>query len=162
MVLFQETITLFKQHLVGSFNMFKTLMSKLGRYRIIKDRIGDDIYLERYYLFLRDRNTFPFNIFLHKFKKSDPDDLHDHPWNYRTIVIKGGYWETTPEGKFWRGVGHYRFCEARSLHRIELEKDVDCWTLFIPGKYKREWGFMTNNKWVQWEEYLYNRKKESA
>ena len=51
-----------------------------GRYRIINDRIDEEPYLERYYLFLKERNNFPFNIFLHRFLKSDPDDLHDHPW----------------------------------------------------------------------------------
>ena len=50
------------------------------RYVIINDRIDKEPYLERYYLFLRNRENFPFNIFLHKFLKSDSDDLHDHPW----------------------------------------------------------------------------------
>ena len=31
-------------------------------------------------IYFKDRKDFPFNIFLHKFLKSDPDDLHDHPW----------------------------------------------------------------------------------
>ena len=70
--------------------MFKKLMIWLGRYRIINDRQTKEPYLERYYLFLKDRNKFPFNIFLHKFLKSDPDQLHDHPWNYSTFIIKGG------------------------------------------------------------------------
>jgi hypothetical protein len=39
---------------------------------------------------------FPFNIFLHRFLKSDPDDVHDHPWPYATLIIKGGYYEWTP------------------------------------------------------------------
>ena len=133
-------------------------MKMLGRYRIIKDRVDNEIYLERYYLFLKDRKTFPFNVFLHRFHKSDPDDLHDHPWNYRTLILKGGYWEYTPQGKFWRGVGHYRKMPAESLHRIELEPGVNCWTLFIPGKHKREWGFISDNQWFQWEEYLSQRK----
>jgi hypothetical protein len=55
------------------------------------DRQNDEPYLERYYLFLKDRKRFPFNVFLHKFLKSDPDDVHDHPWPYATIILKGGY-----------------------------------------------------------------------
>ena len=43
--------------------MFKKLMTWLGRYRIINDRQTGEPYLERYYLFLKDRNKFPFNIF---------------------------------------------------------------------------------------------------
>ena len=131
-------------------------MKMLGRYRIIKDRVDDEIILNVTNLFLKDRKTF--NVFLHRFHKSDPDDLHDHPWNYRTLILKGGYWEYTPQGKFWRGVGHYRKMPAESLHRIELEPGVNCWTLFIPGKHKREWGFISDNQWFQWEEYLSQRK----
>ena len=54
-------------------------MKLLDRHRIINDRIDMEPYLERYYLFLKDREDFPFNIFLHKFIKSDPYELHDHP-----------------------------------------------------------------------------------
>ena len=49
-------------------------MNMLGRYRLINDRLESEPYLERFYLFLKDRGNFPFNIFLHKFLKSDPDD----------------------------------------------------------------------------------------
>ena len=59
---------------------FLKALDKLGRKRIIMDRVNNDPYLERYYLFLKDRKRFPFNIFLHKFLKGDPDDVHDHPW----------------------------------------------------------------------------------
>jgi hypothetical protein len=59
-----------------------------GRKRIVMDRVNNEPYLERYYVFLKDRENFPFNIFLHKFLKSDPDDVHDHPWNYRTLILR--------------------------------------------------------------------------
>lgn len=72
-------------------------LEKIGRKRIVYDRVSEEPYLERYYLFLKDRGEkFPFNIFLHKFLKSDPDDVHDHPWSYFTIILKGGYYEWTP------------------------------------------------------------------
>ena len=120
------------------------------------DRVDNDPYLERYYVFLKDRKMFPFNIFLHKFLKSDPDDVHDHPWPYATLILKGGYYEWTPvfdgEGKkiaetcSWRGPGHFRFCSANSYHRIELDPNVTAWTMFMPGIQKREWGFLVKNK----------------
>ena len=141
------------------FLIFVSIMKFLGRHRIINDRIDMKPYLERYYLFLKDRDTFPFNIFLHKFIKSDPDDLHDHPWNYRTLILLGGYWEYTEKGKFWRGPLSYRFSPAESFHRIELDSNVPyCWTLFMPGKRVREWGFKTKNGWIHNEKY-YNQKK---
>ena len=138
---------------------FTSIMSYFGRHRIINDRIDKEPYLERYYLFLKDREDFPFNIFLHKFLKSDPDDLHDHPWSYRTLILTGGYWEYTEAGKFWRGPLSYRYAEANSFHRIELDKDKPyCWTLFIPGKKIREWGFKTNDGWIHNDKYLEKKK----
>jgi hypothetical protein len=51
-------------------HMLKKLFESWGRYRIIMDRVDNQPYLERYYVFLRDRERFPFNIFVHKFLKS--------------------------------------------------------------------------------------------
>jgi len=133
---------------------FLNWLDSLGRKRVIMDRYENEPYLTRYYLFLKDRKWFPFNVFLHNFHKGDLDDLHDHPWPYFTFILSGGYWETTVEGRFWRGPGHFRFCSPRSLHRIELEPNTNVWTLFIPGPHIREWGFIRNGEWVQHEQYL--------
>lgn len=148
--------------------MFLKLLERLGRKRIVMDRVEDRPYLERYYLFLKDRDSFPFNIFLHRFLCSDPDDVHDHPWPYATLILKGGYWEWIPQfnsrgekvGEIakWRAPGSFRWARANSYHRIELDPEVDCWTLFMPGIKQRDWGFLVKNKWVQWEEYLKQRK----
>ena len=139
-------------------------LTKIGRQRIIMDRESNEPYLERYYVFLKDRTWFPFNIFLHKFLKSDPDDVHDHPWPYATLILKGGYYEWIPQfdkqgNKFneiavWRGPGSFRVCGANSYHRIELDPSVTAWTLFMPGPQEKEWGFLVKNKWVHNEEYL--------
>ena len=148
--------------------MLLKLLDRLGRKRIVMDRVENEPYLERYYLFLRERERFPFNVFLHKFLKSDPDDVHDHPWPYATVILKGGYWEWIPhfdtvgrktgEYQVWRGPGHFRISKANSFHRIELDPDITAWTLFMPGPKQRDWGFLVKNKWVQWEQYLKQRK----
>ena len=52
-------------------------LDRIGRKRIILDRIHKEPYLTRYYIFLKDRKWFPFNFFIHNFHKGDPDDLHD-------------------------------------------------------------------------------------
>jgi len=139
-------------------------LERHGRKRIVMDRVNNEPYLERYYLFLKDRQRFPFNVFLHKFLKSDPDDVHDHPWPYATVILKGGYWEWTPqfdssgekinEIAKWRGAGHFRVCSANSYHRIELDPAIECWTLFMPGPQTQDWGFLTRQGWVQHEQYL--------
>jgi hypothetical protein len=154
---------------------FLNWLDNKGRKRIIYDRVNNEPYLERYYLFLKERNKFPFNVFLHKFLKGDPDDVHDHPWPYVTLILKGGYWEWIPkintlgqkwgEYRVWRGPGHFRMCEPTDYHRIELEPSVTAWTLFMPGPHKREWGFLTGSletqKWVQHEQYLKDRSEQA-
>lgn len=147
------------------------LMSKWGRKKLIYDRVDGELYLTRYYVFLKERTKFPFNIFLHKFHKSDDPVLHDHPWPYATLILKGGYWEWIPQfnsrgekmGEIakWRAPGHFRLCSANSFHRIELDPGVDTWTLFMPGPQKRDWGFLVKNRWVQWEQYLANKKENT-
>lgn len=143
---------------------FLNFLERIGRKRIVMDRQCNEPYLERYYLFLKDRKRFPFNVFLHKFLKGDPDDVHDHPWPYATLILKGGYYEWTAEFnsqgekireiRHWRGPGHFRICSANSFHRIELKEEVECWTLFMPGPQKREWGFLVDNQWIHNELYL--------
>ena len=146
-------------------------LERMGRKRIVMDRQSDEPYLERYYLFLKDRDRFPFNVFLHKFLKGDPDDVHDHPWPYATLILKGGYYEWLPqfdskgnkiaEMCVWRGPGSFRVCRANSYHRIELDPSVTAWTLFMPGPKKRDWGFLVNNKWIQHEQYLKERYEQA-
>ena len=146
---------------------FLNWLELIGRKRIVMDRQDNEPYLERYYLFLKDRKSFPFNIFLHKFLKGDPDDVHDHPWPYATLILKGGYYEWVPkfnsegykigEFRYWRGPGHFRICGANSYHRVELKEGVTAWTLFMPGPQTREWGFLTKGGWVHNDEYLKER-----
>ena len=150
---------------------FLNWLDSKGRKRVILDRVCNDPYLERYYLFLKDRDNFPFNVFLHKFLKGDPDDVHDHPWGYCTFILRGGYYEWIPffnemgektcEVQKWRGPGHFRICGPDSYHRIELKPGVTAWTLFMPLKKVREWGFLVNNKWIHNEQYLKERREQA-
>ena len=128
--------------------MWIYMMDKLGRRRIIMDRDNKEGYLERYYILFKDRDTnLPYNVFIHKFLKSDTD-MHDHPWGYCTVILSGGYWEHEFEPvssvntvKYWRGVGYIGYYDAYHSHKVELDNNKTCWTLFIPYKREREWGF---------------------
>lgn len=147
-------------------------MTKLGRYRLILDRQSHEQYMHRYYLLHKDRVNFPFNILLHKIVRSDDPIYHDHPWSYITVVLKGGYWEHTPEidtngnitahRVIWRGPGSIISRKAHEFHWLELDKNQPAITLFIPGKRVREWGFLkydvanNNHDWIKHSEYLVN------
>ncbi len=169
-------------------SLLSRFMDALGRRRVITDRNNNVPYLIRYYVFLKERKNFPFNITLHKVLKSDERTLHDHPWSYATFIIKGGYWEFTPcvsrEGFIvgatadWRGPGHFRKRPANDLHYLQLATDkngneIPCWSLFYMGKKAKEWGFMKffgykdqpdiykqGYQWVSHTEYLARGAKD--
>jgi hypothetical protein len=155
------------------------LFEKLDRVRVIKDRDTKEPYLIRYYLFLKDRKKFPFNITLHKILKSDDPILHDHPWPVFTIILKGGYCETTPVYAYveepsdcsdpratrvvrkivntkskWRGPGSIIWHKATDLHYLLLNDEQPCTTLFFMGPQKRDWGFMGKNGWTLWSDFI--------
>ncbi len=129
-----------------------------------------DPYLLRWYII--PRNPL-LNVYLHKFLRDDDDRaLHDHPWWFVSLILKGGYLEVTENPKlmmscrtslfdvrspFWSRCLAYRPAEWR--HRVALPHgqnaagDVDttaprvpCWTLIITGRRSRTWGFWCNNQ----------------
>ena len=154
------------------FYQWTDFMELTGRKRVILDRETDEPYVERYYLFLTDRNeTFPFNVFIHHILKSDNDELHDHPWSYFTFILSGGYYEHlilkeagSDEEKIvkvWRGPGFYQKVSSSWIHRLELDKTKgETWTLFIPFKKEKDWGFYTKDGFVDNETYLANKKSK--
>lgn len=130
-------------------------------------------YMLRWYLIPKNP---VFNIYLHKFLRSDEDRaLHDHPWANISIVLAGRYNEVVPEDDAaWRS-GHSRltvkklrkpfrpvFRRARSIHRVELLKEEDMpsryegdcpavWIPSVPGAEVPCWSlFITGPKVRQW------------
>jgi hypothetical protein len=155
-------------------SLFHKIMNKLGRYRLIPDRRTGLDYMHRYYLFLKNRTKFPFNVTLHKIVRSDDPIFHDHPWPYMTIILKGGYWEHTPvfndDGKLltefqtWRGPGSIIKRNASEYHWLELDGDRPATTLFFMGPQERDWGFLVQvkkgvHRWISNTAYLDNWKE---
>lgn len=139
--------------------MLKLLVPLLRRLawhvRVIPDRDNPERpYITRHYLAGGPAHRW-FAICLHQIHCGDPADLHDHPAAYVSLILSGGYWEQTPEGRFRRKPGHLRFRSGRSLHRLQLDpKAGEVWTLFIMFRRTRNWGFRTRGGWVPHEKYL--------
>ena len=93
--------------------------------------------MNRYYLLFRHRpRWFPFNIIIHEMLDDDHGEgVHSHLCPYITIVLRGGYWETTNSGKHWRAPGYIGFRSANNLHRVDLKPGTKPLTLFIPGPF---------------------------
>ncbi len=127
----------------------------------------DDPQVLRWWVIPRNRW---FNIYLHKFCRSDDDRaLHDHPWHNMSIVLKGEYLEIMPK----TGVQLFHapnalkailrrpfrpiIRRAKSPHRVLLlgePNPAPCWSLFITGPVLRIWGFHCSHGWIAWQQFV--------
>lgn len=115
---------------------------------------------------------------VHTIFESDRDRaLHDHPFDYLTFILKGGYWEITkqPTRKrsvlfsssplrymTWYGPGSVLFRRAESAHRL-IVGGQPAVTWFIIGPRRRQWGFHTENGgWVYWKDFDRQRNREAS
>lgn len=123
----------------------------------------DHPYLIRWYLM--PRNTAFGNLYLHVQLHDDIGrDLHDHPWNYQSKILAGGYKETIFDGRVYPHLsmpavgqcihqpGSFVSRSATDFHRLELLSDYSI-SLFQTGRKIREWGFQTDKGWVHHEEW---------
>lgn len=120
-----------------------------------KDDKNTQDYLLRWYII--PRNRF-FNIYLHRFNRSDDDrSLHDHPWWSLSLILRGGYIEHTLKGLKCFHPGAIKFMVGSKNHRVELFKidgrTVTATTLFITGPKYREWGFYCGGNWKHWTNF---------
>jgi hypothetical protein len=133
-------------------------------YTHITSADGNDIYMGRWWLFNpyptgssgdRPKWQFPISIRIHHIMRPDHDrDLHDHPWNARTIIIRGYYDEQRLNGCFLRKPGDTARLSFGEYHRIFAVSPGGVWTIFITGKYRGTWGFLVDGVKVKWRTYL--------
>lgn len=114
-------------------------------------------YLTRYTLLW----TPWFRLYLHHIQRSDADRaLHDHPWWFASLILRGGYMEFLPRGYKVRRPGSVIFHRAEDAHRIQLHlntpdlNEIPAWTLVLCGRKARAWGFVTEQGWVDAQTYL--------
>ncbi|MGC1549862.1 MAG: hypothetical protein WA777_15175 [Rhodanobacter sp.] len=155
-------------------------------------------YMERYWLFRigqsrqypdEDSETCPlFSIRVHRIVSSDDRTFHDHPWNYTTLILRGGYTEVTPR---WGIIQPYMITmaddydghdpclyntnngvryeagsvlrrKADNWHFLELNPGEEAWTMFIMGPKRQDWGFLVDGLVkVFWRDYLARREARS-
>lgn len=87
---------------------------------------------------------------------------HDHPWDARTIILRGGYRErrSVRRSLGWTQVRHERKrgdtvpIRFGEYHHIEQVSEGGVWTLFFTWRYCGTWGFLVNGKKVPWRQYV--------
>jgi hypothetical protein len=98
--------------------------------------------------------------------------FHDHPWDARTIILKGWYTERRLEDmityrgrgdrggyleglerEYMRSKGHTATINYGEYHTIDEVSEGGVFTLFFTWKYCGGWGFLVDGKKVPWREY---------
>lgn len=80
------------------------------------------------------------NVLLHRmYAPVEHHHYHDHPWNFWSIVLWGGYLEEIRGvGKTLRGIGSIRYRTAETAHKTTTYDRVS-WSLCFTGPKIREW-----------------------
>lgn len=133
------------------------LLRRYVYWRSIHTNGRTDTYLDRYVLWgSRGQPDDRRSVRLHHIRLSDSiKDLHDHPWGFVSIILRGTYLERRSGGRVRRFhpgmINHHR---AGDAHALYLDKPV--WTLIFCGRRVRDWGFWTDNetRFVPWREYV--------
>lgn len=138
-------------------------------------RHAGKVFLDRWGL-----ETRWFGVFLHHIAGPDPGlDLHDHPWPFVSVILRGSYTEEVadarqaclmaeiaeryPETATHGGVRAWR---RGSVHRLGLDEahritkvEPGTWTLVLRGRKVRSWGFYQPDGWVNWQSYDYATRR---
>jgi hypothetical protein len=110
----------------------------------IKSKAGD-VHFKRWQIL-----KTPFgSIWLHAIYKADQDKhLHNHPWDFTSVVLKGSYIEQTTLGNKRQYPGKINVRNGEDYHKIlEVESPV-VYTLFFASKPKRQWGYRVVGKFI--------------
>lgn len=143
------------------------LADRIARERFDITRSWTNVpYLTRWSL-LGQRQEGTWAVYLHRFQRSDYDEMHDHPWPFTSIILAGGYWEETPargwvnglgpRQKRWYGPGRILTRPANWVHRVVIPDGQEAWTLIVRGKKQRGWGFWCPlTGFMPWRQHLAN------
>lgn len=100
---------------------------------------GDHWYMRRWWLL----RLGPLQIRVHHILLADIGrDLHDHPWPFRTFILRGGYIEVREgTGRALRLPGRTAAMRRGEFHRIAKIAPNGAWTLFVTLGPRQSWGF---------------------
>lgn len=153
------TARLILAHLALRFICWRLASGKAPAPFVIRDTQTGTVYLKRYDL----ARVFGRKLMAHIILQPDADrDMHDHPWNFLTLVLGGGYYEETNkpgDSIRWNPTGTIRVNRAGFAHRISSLPKGYAVTLVLRGRRSRDWGFLTRCGWQYWRDYIAKKKQ---
>lgn len=109
-----------------------------------------------------------FGVYVHFIHREDLDPVpHDHPWQFWSLVLRGGYTEYLyPDARVsgdnvLHGYGRWSFHRfpQRSAHRI-VSVQRKTITLVVVGRKTRTWGFWHDGTFTDYRDALGLRPQE--
>jgi hypothetical protein len=101
-----------------------------------------------------------FGIYVHVMRREDADRYpHDHPWNFWSLILRGGYEEMRyPDAARRRCLRMFVLSHTRwRLHRLRvgdahrvISVQPGTVTLVIVGRHRQVWGFYPDGQWIEW------------
>ena len=105
---------------------------------------------------------FP-SIRIHHILRKDLDRaMHDHSFDFRTIILRGAYREFRLVAQYpddimlesYRFRGDTATLDFGGFHNIEWVSEGGVWTMFIGYEYRGTWGFLVDGVKVPWRKHL--------
>lgn len=150
--------------------MFLKLFNKLFLTKEIKSQVGE-LHFRRYRLF----STPWVRLYLHKICKEDQDlHMHDHPWNFYSLILKGSYYERYRLGPHYsitmnefRTPGTIVKHDRSDIHQLEYLENSPVWTLVLAYGQYSNWGYriknpQDNNRFTTWINHKSYRKLKNS
>lgn len=97
-----------------------------------------------------------YSIRYHEWHASDdPRALHDHPWWYIVIVLRGEYWDVGETVATLLRAPCIRFYPASHKHYVFIHRNAKPpRTLLITGRVTNNWGFWVKDKFMRRYDYF--------
>lgn len=119
-----------------------------------------ETYLTRY----RIVQTPWFGVYVHRFDGPDSrPTLHDHPWPFLSLVLRGGYSERRRYGGPLVRIRRLNVKATTDLHYIDHLHRTPTWTLMVVGRRVRTWGYVERDgTWTPFDQHPHNDEFTAA
>jgi len=104
-----------------------------------------------------------FGIYLHNWYKPDPrSTLHNHPWSFFSIILRGGYSEVVaiPGKTDGQLVKYFNWVPRKKFHTVVMVVP-GTWSLMFVGRDHGDWGYL-DPEYVPFAEHPHSAEFKKA
>lgn len=120
----------------------------------------DATYLTRW----RIIETPWLSLYLHRLGTPDSrPTLHDHPWPFLSLILRGGYDECRRYGAAPVSVRFFNAKRSTDVHWISRLHRTPTWTLMLVGRRNRTWGYVDpDGAWTEFDQHPHALEFDAA